>query len=201
MQAADVESGEAATAAKTAAEGPGGRIREIRTVRRITLRQLSELVGISIGQLSQIERNQAKLTVATLKSISDALGVQISWLFDDGHVRIDKERRVIVRAGQRQTLKYSQTGVTDELLVPDLSGPLEMLMSHFAPGSDTDFYRHVGVEAGLVVEGELELTVGEDVFHLKEGDSFTFRSTESHRGRNTGNRPARVVWVITPPAF
>ncbi|MEO1199133.1 MAG: XRE family transcriptional regulator [Pseudomonadota bacterium] len=156
---------------------------------------------ISIGHLSQIERNQAQLSVASLKAISDALGVQIGYFFDEAGQRISAEHKIVVREGARQKLRYAKTGVLDELLVPDLNGPIEMLMSYYLPGADTEFYSHVGVEAGLVVQGELELTVGNDVFILKEGDSFTFRSTEMHRSRNLSDKEVRVVWVITPPAF
>jgi len=60
---------------------------------------------------------------------------------------------------------------------------------------------HVGEELGYVLEGELELTLGDQSYSLKAGDSFYFPSTEPHSYRNPGDTVARILWVNTPPTF
>ena len=98
-------------------------------------------------------------------------------------------------------MSFTGIGINEELLSPNLSGPLELLISTIEPGADSGEYSHDGTEAGVVIEGTLELWVSERYFRLEIGDSFSFKSTEKHRCRNPGTIPTKVVWVITPPHY
>ncbi len=200
MPARSAHTPEAATA--TPAERQvGEQIRELRRIKRLTLSQLAELVGVSVGYLSQLERNRSRLPIGTLRRICDVLGVHISWFFPPGSEGNPAERHVVVRAGQRRRMSFTGLGINEELLSPNLSGPLELLMSVLEPGADSGEYSHDGSEAGIVIEGTLELWVEQQYFRLEPGDSFSFRSTDRHRCRNPGNVATRVVLVITPPHY
>ena len=72
----------------------------------------------------------------------------------------------------------SGLGITEELLSPNLSGPLELLISTIHPGADSEFYAHDGAEAGLVMNGELELWVGDRRFTLQLSSTVTDRAGE-----------------------
>ncbi|RWO82092.1 cupin domain-containing protein [Mesorhizobium sp.] len=178
----------------------GGQIRELRKVKGLTLKEVAGSAGISVGYLSQIERNQSKLPIGVLKSISTSLGVQINWFFHGSDVPTD-EKSIVVRANNRRKLTFTALGIEEELLSPNLSGPLELLMSTIAAGADSGDYSHEGVEAGLVISGTLDLWVSGQFFRLNAGDSFSFKSTEVHRCANSGAELAKVVWVITPPHY
>jgi transcriptional regulator with XRE-family HTH domain len=179
----------------------GSQIRELRKIKGFTLQQMADQVSVSIGFMSQIERNRSKLPIGLLKKISDVLGVHMNWFFAGNVNGPPEERDFIVRAGNRRRMSFTGTGISEELLSPNLTGPLEMLLSTIDVGADSDFYSHEGAEAGYVLRGSLELWIGKSRFDLEEGDSFSFRSTTSHRCRNTGSIPAQVVWVITPPKY
>lgn len=179
----------------------GEQIRELRRLKRMTLQQLAEAIGVSISHMSQIERDRAKLPIGTLRSICDALGVHITWFFPAENAGAPEERNFIVRAKNRRRMSFTGLGINEELLSPNLSGPLEVLMSTLEPGADSGEYHHDGAEAGVVVEGELELWINDLYFRLEVGDSFSFKSTETHRCRNPGTTPTKVVWVITPPHY
>jgi len=112
-----------------------------------------------------------------------------------------EERDIIVRKRNRRRLTFTGLGIVEELLSPNLSGPLELLISTIEPGADSGDYSHDGVEAGLVLSGILDLWVAGRSFRLEEGDSFSFRSTDTHRCANPGKRPAKIVWIITPPHY
>lgn len=187
---------------RTAAEemAIGLQIRELRKVKGMTLQQVADAAAISVGYLSQIERNQSKLPIGVLKKISDILGVHINWFFHASDAP-SQEKDVVVRAHNRRKLTFTGLGIQEELLSPNLSGPLEMLLSTIEPGSDSGDYSHDGVEAGLVISGRLDLWVSGQFFQLEEGDSFSFKSTQVHRCGNSGEKPAKVVWVITPPHY
>jgi len=84
----------------------GGQIRELRKVKGMTLQQLAADSQISIGYLSQIERNQTKLPIGVLKRISSALNVQLNWFFHASDVTTG-ERGLIVRANNRRQSRKS----------------------------------------------------------------------------------------------
>ncbi len=179
----------------------GGRIRELRKAEGLTLHDVASAAGISVSYLSQIERDVSRLTIGTLKRISDALGVHMNWFFHGGAPGPAAERDIVVRAANRRNLSFPGLGITEELLSPNLAGPLELLISTIQPGADSEDYSHDGAEAGVVIEGALDLWIGDRHVHLLPGDSFAFPSTDRHRCANRGDRPARVLWVITPPHY
>ncbi len=179
----------------------GGQIRQLRKMKGFTLQHVADAAGISVGYLSQIERDLSKLPIGLLKTIADLLGVHMNWFFQPDVLGPPGERDVIVRVAGRRRMSFTGTGIHEELLSPDLNGPLELLLSSIEPGSDSDFYHHDGAEAGLLIQGSLDLWIGERHFHLETGDSFSFKSTTPHRFTNPGLTATKVVWVITPPHY
>ena len=179
----------------------GSRIRELRKAQARTLQNVASAIGISVSYLSQIERDVSRLPISMLKRIADELGVHMNWFFHPGERGPDDERGVVVRARNRRNLTFTGLGITEELLSPNLAGPLEMLISTIHPGADSEFYSHDGDEAGLVVQGTLQLWVNDRHFRLEPGDSFAFASTDPHRCANFGSQPVKVLWVITPPHY
>ena len=180
----------------------GLEIRQLRKASLITIGDLSKLTGLSKGYLSQIERGISTPSIKALHSISRALGVTISWFFSHE----DPEERdlcdVVVRASNRRSLRFS-SGITDELLSPNLDRQLELLRCTFSPGaqSGTESYTHDGEEAGFVVSGSLNLWIDEKEVVLQEGDSFAFSSKIPHRYANHTNTKTVVIWAITPPSY
>ncbi|MFN0219255.1 MAG: cupin domain-containing protein [Hyphomicrobium sp.] len=180
----------------------GTEIRSLRNARGIKLQALSETTGLSIGYLSQVERNISSPTVDGLHAISRALGVTISWFFKPSGKEAEAERNLVVRSSRRRHLKF-KSGIVDELLSPNLDRQLELLRCTFPPGATSGDapYAHQGEEAGIVISGQLEVWIGDKHFSLKEGDSFAFESHLAHRYRNPGRTKAVVIWAITPPTY
>ena len=80
---------------------------------------------------------------------------------------------------------------------------IQMLHERYPPGADTgeEMYSHSGEEAGIVVSGEIELTVGADICVLQSGDGYLFDSRIPHRFRNRGEAECVIVSACTPPTF
>lgn len=184
----------------------GQQIRGLRTAHGLTLGALSERCGVSVGFLSKIERGLARPSLTVLQEVATALDVSVGWFFvSDGPVPAE-ERSFIVRAERRRRLSYSGTvstdylGMEDHLLSASLDRTLAMGITTYAPGGSTgdDLYTHEGEEAGMVLEGEIDLCLEDSVFRLRPGDSFSFESTRPHRFANPGPAPARIVWANTP---
>lgn len=187
-------------------ENLGDEVRQLRHARGLTLTGLGERIGKTAGYLSLVERNKQKPSVKVLQDISEGLGVNVGWFFQSDPDATGTERQYIVRAQNRRRLSYSgigstdYLGLTDHLLSSNLDGQLALGLSCYEPGGSTgdDQYDHQGEEAGLVMKGTIELSVGEDVFILNEGDSFSFPSHKPHRYYNPGKVEAIVVWANTP---
>ncbi len=181
----------------------GAQLRALRKAKSLSLQQLSDQCGLSIGLISQIERGLSSPSVKALRSLAEALGVTVGWLFHDGAPPLPEDNGIVLRGGRRRCLSFNDGAVTKELLSPDLNGRIEMLIVSVAPGgeSGTAAYSHDGDEGGMVLEGELDLWVDDRLYRLKAGDSFGFASRRPHRFANPGDRPTRVLWAITPPGF
>jgi transcriptional regulator with XRE-family HTH domain len=180
----------------------GGDIRDLRKLRGVTLKELGLACNLSVGHLSEIERGQAMPSVKALRDIAAHLDVTIGWFLRDDGGGDPTERGIIVRQQNRRKLNF-RSGVSDELLSPNLRGDLEVILSRFLPGSSggDQPYSHKGEEAGMVIQGALTLWIGTSEFVLNAGDSFGFPSTTPHRYANLGTEEAVVVWVITPPSY
>jgi transcriptional regulator with XRE-family HTH domain len=202
-----IENSNVADRAKGQARAVGGvflgrEIRDLRKAKGLTLAALSQACGYSISFLSQLERSISRPSIKCLHDISSALGVGISWFFGDTAPAFAEERDHVVRASRRRRLEF-ESGITDELLSPNLSGQVELLLCRLAPGASSgeESYEHQGEEAGLILTGTLELWVGDKHFVLKAGDSFSFPSTERHRYRNPSDEETQVVWAVAPPTY
>jgi len=181
----------------------GQQIRDLRKAKGLTITALADRIDRSVGYVSQIERNLSELSIPDLKRVAEALEVQISWFFHPTAAVPVAERDYIVRRGNRRRLSLTGIGVTEELLSPSLGGASELVLTRMPPRSTTgeEFVTRKAEEAGLVLQGRMELWVAERHFLLEEGDSFCFRPEESHRVANPGDVDCVVVWVITPPVY
>ncbi|MEM9061188.1 MAG: cupin domain-containing protein [Pseudomonadota bacterium] len=178
----------------------GSDLRALRKARGLTLTELALKIGRSVGWLSQIERDLTEPSIADLRKLADALDQPVSLFFGAPEVPAD-ERGHVVRADARRSLGSSEAGLVEQLLSPDLGGSFEIVRSVFAPGAElAEAATRPTEEAGYIVSGTLDLTIGERTFHLGEGDSFRF-AREPYRWRNPGADPCVAIWVIAPPVY
>jgi len=177
--------------------GLGLQLRQRRRIKDLTLTELSQQSGLSVGLLSQIERGLSSPSLKSLTQICAALATPMSWLFDSGPVENPAEKGLVVRRGSRRRLDLGAYGVTKELLSPDLGGEMQIYLVSIRPGgqSGPETYTHRGEEGGLVLAGTLELTVDGRIVVLYEGDSFRFSSSLAHRFTNPAATQTSVVWA------
>lgn len=181
----------------------GMQMRALRQGARLSLRQLADRAQVSVGMLSEIERGLASPSIRSLRALADALAVPVMVFFRGAEHGNEPDIDRIVRGKARRILRLPSNGVTKELVTPDLSGTLEVLMVTIEPGgsSGPETYTHKGEEAGLVLAGTLRLAVGGKTYLLDEGDSFRFASTIPHRFESAADVVTRVIWVMTPPLY
>ena len=185
----------------------GVEIKQLRKARKMTLKELSARAGISVSYISTIERGAGKPSVDAIEAIASALDVDAHWFFPARQGAGPLERAYIVRASNRPNLNrlYNQSpdeiGYTDSLLSSSIGGRFYMGISRYAPGADRPdepIHQHEGEQHGVVVSGELEMTLGDEVITLREGDSYSFEASTPHHGRNRSHRETVLVWAVSP---
>src|SRR5215470_7053770 len=173
----------------------GTRLRQLRSKRKLSLADVAKAVGISVGFLSALERSQMSASVGTLRKLARFYKTNILDFFNPTEFNtrlVIPERRKVLEAGP---------GVRMELLAWG-NTVMEPHLFLIAPNSGSgESYAHEGEEFLYVLRGELQISLENEEYRLKSGDSFYFESATPHRWRNPGRRETCVLWVNTPPTF
>jgi transcriptional regulator with XRE-family HTH domain len=179
----------------------GNDIRALRKSRGLTIKELSTVLGRSVGWLSQVERDQAIPSVQDLSTIASHFGVSINFFFRAANQR-PEERGVVLRSVDRMSIGSSETGLVEELLSPSLGGSFEMIKSTFAPRSSSGGLKasRKTEDGGVLLSGQLTLWIGDLKVDLQPGDSFQFIEKE-YGWCNDQSEPAVMIWIISPPIY
>jgi transcriptional regulator with XRE-family HTH domain len=175
-----------------------GKIRAIRLERGMTLQDLSNKSGLSVGFLSQVERGNSSLTITSLERIAEGLGVPITSFFET----VQNDRYVVKKDDQKpfqiegSTVKYVR-------LAGNFSGrSLEPMLVELLPNQQFEAaFSHPGEEFHYVLEGRVMMRVEDVDYVLNEGDGIHFPSTLQHNWANLLDKPARILSVIIPTIF
>ncbi|QUJ75951.1 cupin domain-containing protein [Sulfitobacter albidus] len=180
----------------------GQRLKHIRTERGLSQRELAARAGLTNGTISLIETDKTSPSVASLKSLLDAIPISMAEFFatleedDSPKVFYTAEEFTEVAPGGPGDVSLRQLGNARAHL-------LQVLHETYPPGADTgpELLSHEGEEAGIITEGEIEVTVGDAVKILQTGDGYLFDSRQPHRFRNLSDKVCRIVSALTPPVF
>lgn len=176
----------------------GTKIREKRKELGLNLQTLAEKTDLTVGFLSQIERNIAEPSITSLRKIAKALNVVVFYFLMGSD-----DVKPVVKKSERQALVFPNSKITYELLTPDLNRQMEMFIGELEPGAKTcdEPLAHQGEEVILVLEGTLWIVVGDDEYVLEEGDTIYYFATVPHQIINIGKTKLKFLSTITPPLF
>ncbi len=182
--------------------GRGARIRSLRQSRGLSLQQLSDASGVSIGMISSLERDLLPPSMHSLTQLAQALRVPLGWLFEQTVDEREPPDGIVLHRDRGLKIDFGN-GITKKLLNPEISGNLELLLVVLEPYSTSgpESYAHGGEEGGYVVKGQLLIWVDGVEYRMNAGDSFHFQSSRSHRFLNPGATETHVIWAITPPLY
>jgi len=181
----------------------GKKIRDLRKKVGLVLQDLSNRTGLSKSLLSQIEKEVVSPPIATLLKISKALGVNISFFFQND----DSEKRVIlVRSNESKVIdsRYfgrEESGYYYEALAYKKSKKyMEPFLVEFKRkrAEKLSYFSHEGEEFIYLLEGTLEFRTESEQYVLYPGDSLYFESFIPHAYRAMGRRNAKALTVVYP---
>lgn len=180
----------------------GERIKRKRELMGIHLGDLAREVGISASALSQIERAKAFPSIITIKSIAEHLDTTVSELIGESDHKSDTSP--VVRRGEEKLLEKTDDGAflfgVDHHFLNKQMHPFIVELRSDAEIADI-LKGKVGQIFILVLKGSVGFVLDHEKYHLDEGDSIYFSSRVSNNAKNIGKSTARILVVISPPAF
>ncbi len=178
----------------------GERLRLRRKVRGLSLKQVADGAGLSVGMISQVERGLAVPSIKSLRAICNALDMPVVWLFEGPQQQSPEDSDIVVRSGARRELLYHDTALRKELLTPDSQPQIQMLRFLMKAGADSGepYSNAEGGKCGLVLKGTLGLQLDDRQFTIHTGDSFAFPAQSMVRFWTVGDEDCEVIWVVSP---
>ena len=166
----------------------GPRLRRLRTQRGVSLAEVADAAGISVGFLSAIERSQMSASVGTLRRLARFYRTNILDFFD-----ATESNTRLVRPAKRKVLEAGP-GVRMELLAwgNTVMEP-HLFRIEPEPAAANPTPTKARSSCSSCVESCKIALAGEE-YHLKRGDSFYFESATPHRWTNPG--PQRNLAVV-----
>nr|WP_255480884.1 cupin domain-containing protein [Quadrisphaera sp. RL12-1S] len=172
--------------------GVGARVRALRSQRGLTLSELADATGLSASMVSTVERGRTAPSLGTLARLAQGLGVSVASLF----AAAPGEGSPVLRAAD-QIVDTTPGGLVRRLAVFQPDNDVEVYVDEYPPGTSHAARpsQHPGQEYGVLLEGSLEVELGDEVHLVEEGDAVHYEAKQAHLIRNTGGTPARAVWV------
>jgi len=176
----------------------GSKVKELRTQKKMTLKELSEKTNLSTGFLSQLERGLTSIATDSLLSIAEALEVELSYFFSS----TKRKERVIQRSYEREVHNIDNclyvnyvlsNSINDKTMLPRL---IEILPN--SSDEELSSFHHEGEEFIYVLEGILTLFINNEKQNLHPGDCAHLDSKACHNFTNYTNKITKILIVSIP---
>lgn len=182
----------------------GNKIKELRKAAGLTLKQLAKATELSAPLISKIENGLTMPSIPSLRVIADALKVNTGYFFRDeeerGYVisRQGNRKIVVSERGPSKKISYELELLAEGMVNPFMEPAIVVLM-----GKDQDkeieLATHEGQESMYVIEGRMELTLGEKKYTLKKGDAAYWNGSVPHKGISLSKKPAKTLNIHLVP--
>lgn len=176
----------------------GEKIKDLRVKKSLTQQELADRCELTKGFISQVERDLTSPSIATLVDILEGLGTSLKEFFNEA----EQEKIVFEKADVFETVNEELKYVLHWIIPNAQKNSMEPIMVTLEPGGKTkEDYPHEGEEFGYVLQGSINLNLGDKKYKVQKGESFYFKTNRNHYVENVGNTKAALIWVSTPPNF
>ncbi len=175
----------------------GSAIRSRRRQLNLTLNDISERTGLSVGFLSQIERDLSSPSLSSLVSIAKAIDLSLDYFLTppqkEGLLTKEEDRKYFTLNG----LPIQYARVSNDFPNVQLHGTI----SRIPAGWDSEETVHEGEDFVFQVSGQSRVRVGGEEYVLKPGDCIHFDASTPHSWGNPTKEESVVLTVGTQPLF
>ena len=169
------------------------RLRAFRKSKSYTLRDLSELSGVSVNTISLIERGKTSPTIATLHKLASALEVNLTDFCSES----SSKQIIFTRRDQWQQTKYGAVfmGNLGEALANQTMSPVLITLGPQAD-SGLEPMMHAGHELAFCLDGRIQYDVNGEQYLLEPGDSLLFEAQLPHHWQNANGASSQVLMIV-----
>lgn len=171
----------------------GDKINRARLKEGLTIRDVAEATELSIGFISNLERDQTSPTLANLESVCKALKISILDLIKEAS---EDEKVVVTRTCEREETYVNKNGISHKKLNKfHKTDALSVTMNEKSDFGQAK-WKHNKDELGVIIDGELEILVDGTLYNLKKGDSIFLSKNASHSYRNPLHEKSISYWYF-----
>lgn len=175
----------------------GAKIRNLRNQNGLTQEELADRTELTKGFISQMERGLTAPSVSTLLDIVECLGTNLSDFFHG-----ENELQIVYPKEDYFEKEDEHKNSITWLIATAQSRSMEPILVQLQPGqSMPEDKPHEGEEFGYVLDGEIRLHYGEDVYTVRKGDSFIFPANRKHKISSACKKVSSILWISSPPSF
>jgi transcriptional regulator with XRE-family HTH domain len=178
-----------------------GKLRSLRQRKSMGLAQLAAHTGLSAAMLSKLENARLVPTLPTLVRIATVFNVGLDYFFTDA-----RKRHVVAISRKHERMKFPADAKPrdaaydfESLNFRATERKLHAFLAHFhqLPAGKIAPHYHAGVEFLYLIDGELEMSIGTEIYELSRGDAIYFDSIQKHAYRSRGPGRCSAVVVTT----
>ena len=177
----------------------GEKLKHLRQQLNLTQEEMADRCELSKGFISQVERDLASPSIATLTDMLECLGTTLQEFFTQ------EEPKKVVYSKEDMFVKEDVETLNGNItwLIPNAQkNEMEPILLTLGQGGESyPVAPHEGEEFGYVLQGSVTLHLGKKKHTLKQGESFCIKPEQTHYFTNKGQRIAKILWVSTPPIF
>lgn len=175
----------------------GIKIRELRNQNGLTQEELADRTELTKGFISQLERGLTAPSVSTLADIVECLGITLAEFFKED----DNQQIVYPREDYFEKVDHNGNRV-EWLVAKAQSMSLEPILVTILPGQSMPPDKpHEGEEFGYILKGQIYLHYGNNVYTVREGDSFIYPTDRDHWISSADDSESQLLWISCPPNF
>lgn len=177
----------------------GEKLRQLRLFRNLTQEEMADRCELSKGFISQVERDLASPSIATLTDMLECLGSSLQEFFSEA-----KDNKIVFSTDDMFEKADDDTYLNKiTWLVPSAQkNSMEPIMLELQEnGRSSMVPAHEGEEFGYVLSGSVTLVLGSNRYRVRAGESFCIHPRCEHYLINNAKRPAKLLWVSNPPNF
>jgi transcriptional regulator with XRE-family HTH domain len=181
----------------------GDNIRNIRKKQKKTLTEIAAVTGLSVGYLSQLERNMIEPSLSALRKIAKSLDVPVYIFmeenYDNSHILIKIDKRIIMRFPNSSVSYQIMSPMPTQNFNPSVLA-LAFEIEPYQSDSD-DFIVHFSEELIIIEQGEAEIILAKDTYNLKAGDTLFIEKNVPHKIINNRSIPLKGTLILSPPVY
>lgn len=179
----------------------GARLKSLRLIKNISQRELAKRAGVTNSTVSMIEKNSVSPSISSLQKVLNGIPISIVEFFSEG---FPEEQMQQIVYSQEELMNIGAGDIAMNLVGKSYPHrQMTFLVETYPPNTDTgnEMLQNDSEEAGYILEGKIELTVGNDIYILQQSDSYYFDNNKPHRFRNIFDETCKIVSATTPANF